>query len=623
MKRTLLLVVLIASVPGPSWATLLTGGSTTRVVTMTDCVTGITCDAKSPEFCQQPTALYMCNTSLGSYVVVTAGAGGGAPGGSNTQFQYNNGGVFGGAAQFTYDSASGAASFGKMPFFHTTSGVGTATFQATSPDVVSLIFDQDALNGSYGIWDETIDFGDKRSLSFHHSWPANPPDGQDVMFWTHEAHPKMGFGAMGIPTATFDFLDYSATDRITMLVRPNSGHSLTTPTIQVNDRNGSGTLSGALNVWPDGARGVTLGSSDATTRVFNDNSGNRAISLGTAGTVGSNVHQALTNNNAGTKHSELRFNLDGSIGFYADYTHRTDGTDLTSTLLQRFGIGTSGVISLIPDGTNGATVGSTGVLSKTGTGTVQADTIVGSTTFPGTCAANASFYVKTDAVPAGQQLYLCNSAGNGWNLVGDGAAGGTTHNLLSSTHLDTTAAAVVRGDMIAGIGATPSWQRVAHGGTGTYPKWNGTDIVASTGAASGVGGCAANSWASTLNADAAPTCTGLAASVITDTKCANIDPTSTTSDWFFWRPEFNSTVTHVNCIVDVVTSVVMTLRKCDANGGSCTAVEAAMTCGTTNTTESGAIDSAALTAGTWTRILRGTVTGAATQATLCVTYTIP
>src|SRR6266581_3317222 len=111
MKRTLLLVVLIASVPGPSWATLLTGGSTTRVVTMTDCVTGITCDAKSPEFCQQPTALYMCNTSLGSYVVVTAGAGGGAPGGSNTQFQYNNGGVFGGAAQFTYDSASGAASF--------------------------------------------------------------------------------------------------------------------------------------------------------------------------------------------------------------------------------------------------------------------------------------------------------------------------------------------------------------------------------------------------------------------------------------------------------------------------------------------------------------------------------
>jgi hypothetical protein len=42
---------------------------------------------------------------------------------------------------------------------------------------------------------------------------------------------------------------------------------------------------------------------------------------------------------------------------------------------------------------------------------------------PGTCTANKETYIKTDATP-GQQLFLCNSAGTGWNLLGDGGSGG-------------------------------------------------------------------------------------------------------------------------------------------------------------------------------------------------------
>ena len=42
---------------------------------------------------------------------------------------------------------------------------------------------------------------------------------------------------------------------------------------------------------------------------------------------------------------------------------------------------------------------------------------------PVTCTANKDLYIKTDAT-AGQQLFLCNSAGNGYNLVGDGGGGG-------------------------------------------------------------------------------------------------------------------------------------------------------------------------------------------------------
>lgn len=89
-----------------------------------------------------------------------------------------------------------------------------------------------------------------------------------------------------------------------------------------------------------------------------------------------------------------------------------------------------------------------------------------------------------------------------------------SHNLLSAAHGDTAAHSVVRGDLIAGIGASPVWTAVAKGGTNTYPKWNASgDVIASSLAASGVGTPTActNQFVTgfTLNSDAAPvsTCT--------------------------------------------------------------------------------------------------------------------
>jgi hypothetical protein len=45
-------------------------------------------------------------TSTGSVWISSAGGGGGTPGGNNTEFQYNNGGVFAGAANLTTDGAN-------------------------------------------------------------------------------------------------------------------------------------------------------------------------------------------------------------------------------------------------------------------------------------------------------------------------------------------------------------------------------------------------------------------------------------------------------------------------------------------------------------------------------------
>lgn len=60
-----------------------------------------------------------------------------------------------------------------------------------------------------------------------------------------------------------------------------------------------------------------------------------------------------------------------------------------------------------------------------------------------------------------------------WSAPG----GGSTHAMLSATHTDSTPAAVLRGALITGQGATPSWSLLAIGGSGTVPKSNGVDIA--------------------------------------------------------------------------------------------------------------------------------------------------
>jgi len=89
--------------------------------------------------------------------------------------------------------------------------------------------------------------------------------------------------------------------------------------------------------------------------------------------------------------------------------------------------------------------------------------------FPGTCTANREFLERSDPATAGQVVYVCNAAGTGWDLVGDGTAGGANHNLLSATHTDTVPASPVLGDVPFG-NATPAWDKLA-GNTTTTKKF--------------------------------------------------------------------------------------------------------------------------------------------------------
>ncbi len=152
--------------------------------------------------------------------------------------------------------------------------------------------------------------------------------------------------------------------------------------------------------------------------------------------------------------------------------------------------------------TNALTMGTGGTFTFSGTGIVNANQYKGgNASGTGSCGANLFVTALADAAsPTCTQPAFSN-------LSGTASSGQVPHALLSAFHTDTTAASVVRGDLIAGIGATPTWQRVARGGTNGYPKWNSSgDLVASSGAAAGTGACAANQFETADNADAAPTC---------------------------------------------------------------------------------------------------------------------
>lgn len=60
--------------------------------------------------------------------------------------------------------------------------------------------------------------------------------------------------------------------------------------------------------------------------------------------------------------------------------------------------------------------------------------------------------------------------------MGAAAAGGGSHNLLSATHTDSVVAAAVRGAVLRG-NATPAWERLILGASGTVPKSDGMDVA--------------------------------------------------------------------------------------------------------------------------------------------------
>lgn len=107
------------------------------------------------------------------------------------------------------------------------------------------------------------------------------------------------------------------------------------------------------------------------------------------------------------------------------------------------------------------------------------------------------------------------------------------------------------------------------------------------------------------------------------TKCLIIETPVDADNLLFFRAEEALTVTAIDCLVNAATSVPITVQECDANGGTCVAIEAAITCGTTNSTEAAGIDNATVDAGDWLRIDVGVPSGTPGHVAVCINFTIP
>ena len=145
MRRVLLTITILLLMAGCAWAQL-SGVAPGMAFTEEDGSPDTTC------FVAKFTNGSLTDNGDGTCSVSTSGGGGGTPGGSNTEIQYNNSSSFGGISTFKYTSATGTIT-------------NTGTLKSTTGYIVGSGADQNedlivvdrASSDAMFSWDETND----------------------------------------------------------------------------------------------------------------------------------------------------------------------------------------------------------------------------------------------------------------------------------------------------------------------------------------------------------------------------------------------------------------------------------------------------------------------------------
>ncbi len=254
-----------------------------------------------------------------------------------------------------------------------------------------------------------------------------------------------------------------------------------------------------------------------------------------------------------------------------------------------------------------------------------------------------SYDLGTSALPA-RNLYV-NRIILGGSLVGDGLGF-----LVNAVNSDCDPAQSPADIWMEGSGAAPGI-RVCQDGVeselyeppdllvkdeltiGTLGQTGGSDRINFMRLGSGTPACDPNGQENWLHLKGGITPAGfdtcingtvadlVPATVLVDSFCANItDPVA--GDVLLWRNAHSTSITWtgIDCLVRGGTNAIVSLEECNGDAGSCVDSETDVTCGTTNSTESGAFTDATINPGDYVEIEVVSESGTPTLLAFCVTY---